>query len=287
MEEANGARLQNAMQHPLAAEESEWRMNSPVRGVIRGVRFADQTAIRRTVVDCYVIDRTGRRTERGILYNVPLLYPKINADNGEEWSPEAGDYVLIGFINGNLRDPVVLGCLGPPDNTIQAKAAEAPRCHRRRNGTDEKIEKDGTRRVFVAKDDILDVVGDGTVTIGGNVSVTVEGNVTVNVVGQATVTVIGPTTVTTPTATVNAATLVELNTPLTHMTGNLAVDGGITCAGSYGSSGGKIQTPGDIESTGGDVKDRVRSMAADRDISNDHDHPGDSGGTTGKSNQSW
>ncbi len=108
---------------------------------------------------------------------------------------------------------------------------------------------------------------------------------TILVEGQADITVTGPTTVTTPTATVHAETLVELDTPLVHATGNFAVDGGISCAGTFGTSGGKIQTPGDIESTGGDVSDSTRSMAEDRGIYNGHSHPGDSGGTTGAPNQ--
>lgn len=87
------------------------------------------------------------------------------------------------------------------------------------------------------------------------------------------------------TATLVAPTSVTINTPLTSCTGNLQVAGGITSLGTYGVSGGKIQTPGDIESTGGHVKDSVRTMAADRTIYNGHTHPGDSGGTTGTPNQ--
>lgn len=267
---------QSAMQESPAVEESEWRMFYPMRGYIEGVSFPDQTDIRRTVVHVVILDRSGQRQDRRLI-EVPLLYPKLSEENGEEWTPEVGDMVLVGFVNANLRDPVILGHLAPPNNAIQAKATEAPRYHRRRNGTDEKIEKDGTRRVYVAKDDILEVEGDGTLTIRGNVTIIVD--------GQADITVAGPSTITTPTATVHAETLVELDTPLVHATGNLAVDGGISCAGTYGTSGGKISTPGDIESTGGDVKDSVRSMAADRGIFNEHTHPGDSGGTTGAPNQ--
>jgi len=83
-----------------------------------------------------------------------------------------------------------------------------------------------------------------------------------------------------------ATTKVLLDTPLVQCTGNLLVAGGISSAGTYGTSGGKIVTPGDIESTAGEVKDRVRTLAADRQIYNGHTHPGDSGGTTGAPNQS-
>jgi phage gp45-like len=91
--------------------------------------------------------------------------------------------------------------------------------------------------------------------------------------------------VTSPLVKAVASTQVILDTPLTTCTGNLVVDGGISCVGTYGDSGGKIVTPGDIESTGGEVKDQVRAMSADRAIYNGHTHPGDSGGTTGAPNE--
>lgn len=101
---------------------------------------------------------------------------------------------------------------------------------------------------------------------------------------EANITVGAQTTVTCPLITLAAETQVIIDTPLTTCTGNLAIGGGITVAGTYGASGGKIATPGDIES-GSNIKDRVRAMAADRLIYNGHTHPGDSGGTTGAPNQ--
>lgn len=93
------------------------------------------------------------------------------------------------------------------------------------------------------------------------------------------------TVVTCPLIRAVAATKVVLDTPLVEATGNVHVAGGITCAGTYGDSGGKIVTPGDIESTGGEVRDQVRAMGEDRQIYNGHTHPGDSGGTTGTPDQ--
>ncbi|MGE4406036.1 phage baseplate assembly protein V [Pseudomonas sp.] len=90
--------------------------------------------------------------------------------------------------------------------------------------------------------------------------------------------------VTSPLVKAVASTQVLLDTPLTECTGNLLVAGGISSSGTFGDTGGKIQTPGDIES-GGDVKDSVRTMADDRGIYNGHTHPGDSGGSTGAPNQ--
>jgi phage baseplate assembly protein V len=83
---------------------------------------------------------------------------------------------------------------------------------------------------------------------------------------------------TAPLVTVVASTKIVLDTPLVHCTGDMSICGGFTSSGSYGSSGGTIQTPGD-------VIDGVRSMADDRAIYNGHTHPGDSGGTTGTPNQ--
>jgi len=57
--------------------------------------------------------------------------------------------------------------------------------------------------------------------------------------------------VTSPLVKAVASAQVILDTPITHCTGDLAVGGGISCSGTYGASGGRIQTPGDIESTSG------------------------------------
>lgn len=270
----NGSRSQESMRTNPAVQEVRECFYT-LRGVIQpnGVLFKD-APLNKTGQTLVSISLLGGYPD---IYRVPLACSKANPDNGEEWTPEPGDQVLVQFINGSFHAPVVTGFLYQPDNNLQANAAEAPRYHRRRNGTDEKIEKDGTRRVYVAKDDVLEVAGDGTITV--------HGNVTVHVFGTATVNVDGNTTVTTPNATVHASQKVQLDTPLTECTGNLNVNGGITCLGTYGSTGGKIQTPGDIHSTGGEVKDRVRAMSADRTIYNGHTHPGDSGGTTGATTQ--
>lgn len=230
-----------------------------------GVRYTDTGAAKQTLVDLYMYDLLPP------LMGVPVLTQKINHDNGEYMDPEPGDLVAVAFFGGNLFDPVVIGFLPPANNTIQSLAAEAPRYHRRRNGTDEKIEKDGTRRIYVAADDILEVVGDGDIYV--------HGKITIHVVGTADITVDGNTTVTTPNATVHASGQVTIDTPLTTCTGNLTVNGGITCTGTYGATGGKIQTPGDIKSTGGEVGDKIRNISADRTIYNSHTHP-ETGSTT-------
>lgn len=65
--------------------------------------------------------------------------------------------------------------------------------------------------------------------------------------------------VTAPEVVVKASTSVTLDTPTVHCTGDFSADG--------------------------EVSDGVRSMSADRAIYNGHNHPGDSGGTTGTPNQ--
>ncbi|MFH1028479.1 MAG: phage baseplate assembly protein [Pseudomonadota bacterium] len=87
--------------------------------------------------------------------------------------------------------------------------------------------------------------------------------------------------VTSPLVKAVATTQVILDTPITHCTGDLAVAGGISCSGTYGASGGRIQTPGDIESTAGEVLDQVRSMADDRALYNSHTHSDPQGGSVG------
>lgn len=58
---------------------------------------------------------------------------------------------------------------------------------------------------------------------------------------------------------------------------NLVSDGGFNITGD-------VAIIGSLHASG-DVSDGARSMAADRAIYNDHNHPGDSGGTTGNPNQ--
>lgn len=71
--------------------------------------------------------------------------------------------------------------------------------------------------------------------------------------------------VTAPVVTVNAATSVTLDTPLLHVTGNIATDGNLVAVGN--------------------VSDATGSMQGMRDVYNDHDHV-ETGGTTNGPNQS-
>lgn len=106
------------------------------------------------------------------LYRVPILVPKAGKQNGENSDPEPGDRVLVGFIGGSFSRPVVMGFLNKPGNTLQTPAADAPQYHHHWQGTDTKIAKDGTRTVHVAKNDVLEITGDGTVVVGGRLTIT-------------------------------------------------------------------------------------------------------------------
>lgn len=121
--------------------------------------------------------------------------------------------------------------------------------------------------VIEAKGQPVTVNNASTVTINASSDVTVNvgGNLTANVTGDTKV--IGPT--------------VTLNTPIATCTGDLEVYGGITMTGAYGTSGGKIQTPGDIKSTNGEVGDKVRNISGDRSIYDTHVHTDPQGGNTG------
>lgn len=103
----------------------------------------------------------------------------------------------------------------------------------------------------------------------------------------ATVTATTNTTVTSPLVTVVASDKIVLDTPLAEITGDLAVAGGITSSGTFGASGGRIETPGNIKSTAGEIGDAVRNLSADRTIYNSHTHPenGTGGGTTSAPNE--
>lgn len=201
----------NPSQAPTLAQ---LRMYAPMRAIIvpGGVNFKDRVGQKRTVVDVCLISNIHHGQAIGrTLYKVPLLYTKINRENGEEWTPEEGDMVLVSFVDGNLNDPIVIGYIAPPDSTILAKDDEAPRYHRHRSGTDEVIDKDGNLDTYVngnesreIKDDLTteiggnesrDVGGNRVTVIEGNESLTVNsGNVTINVSGgNATVSINGKT----------------------------------------------------------------------------------------------
>jgi uncharacterized protein YdaT len=156
--------------------------NATLKGNITNVRFVDDSSNKtgQTVVDVLLM---GGYTE---LRKVPLTTSKTNSDNGEEWTPEVGDVVLVQFINGNYADPVVTGFMPVPDNTIQSNASEAPRYHRRRNQTDLVIEKDGTERKYIKKDKITVIEGHEQVTVNsGDITIdVVQGKCTVHVKGK-------------------------------------------------------------------------------------------------------
>ena len=110
------------------------------------------------------------------LKRVPVMSPKVNQTNGEAEDPEPGDQVVVGFVDGAFWKPLILGFLSTARNGIHGTTAEAPRYYRSHQGTSEKIGKDGSRTIYVAKDDTLTIKGEGTVNIS-------EKNLTINIQG--------------------------------------------------------------------------------------------------------
>lgn len=218
----------------------------PVLGRIEAVRCADTNKMAQTQVDVLLYG------QRAFLYSVPLLHAKINAANGEDWTPEKGDLVVVVFLEGDRRRPIVIGYLPHPENTVESSSGQAPRYHRVRGETYETWDKDGNRTLHVGADDTVVVEGDGAVTVRGNLSITVEGDATVAVGG---------------TTTVNSTGNVEVTAPLTRVTGPLTVTGNIN--------------------SGAQISDVTGSMQSMRGTFNAHTHPenGDGGGTTSAPNQ--
>ena len=175
----------------------------PLRGIVGAVRFKDhpKNMTGQTVVDISMLDGFPPA------YNVPLSYDHIDQQNGRDETPLVGSLVLVQFIAGRIGMPVVTRYLASPNTAegILALSSEAPCSKRTRNGTSETIAKDGSRTLHVAAGDIVDITGDGAVTIGGTLTITVNGNATI--------------TSTTGTLTLDATT--------THCTGNLTASGTI------------------------------------------------------------
>lgn len=190
MVDQSGARQNEALrQHP--SDKSVKYVPFPLKGEIQAVYYADTEGnpTKETVVD--IQPRGGYP----LLKKVPLCTGKINKTTGEEWTPDPGDGVIIQFIDGNWRDPIVTGYFRLPGNEIQAGKADAPsgkrRYHRRINKTDLVIDKDGNRTEHVEGNETVTIKDNETVTIGGNETITINGHETVTVqTGDVTVDVV-------------------------------------------------------------------------------------------------
>ncbi len=101
--------------------------------------------------------------------------------------------------------------------------------------------------VSIAKDQTITIVGDGNLVVGGNVTINVAGNVDI----------------TATTAKLTTSGDATIDAPTVKITGDLEVDGDIT----------------------DNAQTNTNNMGTMRSIYNSHDHPGDSGGTTGIPNQ--
>lgn len=173
---------------------------------------------------------------------------------GNQWGifapPSLGDIVKVHYQEGDIDSGVVAGRLY--NDTHRPVHCES--------GVFYLIHKSGSALKF---------------NNDGSVDLITNSDLRVQVGGDCTVDVTGDTTITSPHIT--------LDTPITECKGNVVVSGGISSLGTYGTSGGKISTPGNVEA-GGDVKDGTRTMAGDRAIYNGHTHPAPNG-TTGGPNQ--
>jgi len=213
----DGSRLQKNF-YTSPAVESVRQCNSLLLGIIQenGIFYSDngQNPAGMTLVNIALLNGWPD------VYRVPVLCTKINRSNGESIDPEPGDQVAVAFINGDFCQPVVIGFLPTPGNQLQPVSANGPLHHTHWQGTDIKLEKDGIRRVHVAKDDLLNVVENQTETIHGARSITVDLTDTLEVTGDQTETMHGNRTQTvdlddTLTVHQNRAATVDDNDTLT------------------------------------------------------------------------
>lgn len=248
------------------------------KGVVNAVFFRDLVhngvTCQQTFVDLALIGMLLPELKK-----VPMAGAKANLRNGESWAPEVGDMVLVQFINGNVHQPVVTGYLYPADFEKQgltpdiADVGTGSHYYQRCNDTTTEIKKDGTREVYVAKDEILTVKGHGTITIAegnlavnvqtGTASITVKGNATISSDGNVDVTAGGTATVTAAAVDVDASGNVEISgggTMTVETVGNMAITGGgvttITSTGTLnitGSGNMNIAGTGTVSISGANV----------------------------------
>lgn len=153
-------------------------------------------------------------------YWLPVLHHKTGKDKSY-WMPDANEHVCC-LMDDNAEFGCILGAIY--SDADQPPVTSQDKCHIRF--------EDGTWLEYDRKSHAMTAH-----VVGGTLEATVDVSVTI----------------TSPLIKAVASTKVQCDTPLTECTGNLVVNGGITCLGSYGGSGGKITTPGDIESTGGSL----------------------------------
>lgn len=250
------------------------RINTALPGVIDAFDAATQTATVIPAIKMRVnVDGTESFMDLPPIINAPLIFPFASTAGFALTLPvKKGDPCIILFSQRSIDNWHDKGGIQPPEEGVASRHHDL---------TD--------ALVLMAASPLPDVLGaweaDGVelrnrekttrVTVKDTTVVAAAGTsiLTLNVNGTATL--VAPTKVTVQTA------LAEVDAPQSNFTGNVSIAGGLTCTGTFGASGGKIQTPGNIESTAGEVKDKIRTMAADRAIYNGHAHPGDSGGTTG------
>jgi phage baseplate assembly protein gpV len=128
------------MGHPVPLLTPEREILAPRRALIAKVFPADDPSnkLGQTLVDVQFPDGSPP------LQKIPILRRKANRDgNGEDWSPEVGDQVIVNFVGGHYHDAYVEGYLPWNNNTFDAKPAEHPSRFFRENGWEEERDKDG------------------------------------------------------------------------------------------------------------------------------------------------
>lgn len=190
-----------------------------------------------------------------VTYDLPIMQ-RNSLGNRDYQMPDIGEDVLCLFRSDGFEDGVIIGSfyagdVEPPETTADRRTV---------------VFKDGTRICYDRAAHTLTVTIAGTEIVFDqqNGSITVPDSVTVNCT----------------TATVNASSLVTINSPDTTCTGNLTVAGLITGQGGFTVTGGggvvancNIQLNGSMSATG-DV------VASDISL-NSHTHTAPHGETTG------
>lgn len=214
------------------------RMNTCIPGVIDFFDADTQTCTAIPAIQMKVsIDGETTYVDLPPVINAPLIFPLASTAGFALTLPvRKGDPCLLLFSQRALDNWHLLGGIQRPeegvgvrhhdltDALVMLAASPLP-------GVLGAWEQDGIELRNRARTSRITVKNDSVETIVAGASLIVHSNGTI-------------------TATANLAVI---DAPLTQVTGDLAVAGGIACAGSFGTSGGKIVTKGDISTTGGNV----------------------------------
>lgn len=160
-------------------------MSARVQGFLLGkvVDVEDPEALGRIKVT--YMDRPEAPTSNWVF----VVRPMASAEFGVWFMPEIDDQVVIGFLNGNLENPYMLGSIytgtnAPPVTEPQQRVIRSRQGHEivfdDTDGDENVIIRDAAKNEIKMTKDGIDITSDGTITIKGK-QVVIKGDSSIDI----------------------------------------------------------------------------------------------------------